>query len=278
MKNDAIIETLHLFPVLDSKLIALLDSLSTEEWERQTVASLWNVKDIAAHLLDGNLRGISVSRDKHFGEKAENIHTYQDLVGFLNQLNMSWTNAARRLSPRLLTTLLEITGKAYSEHLNSLNLWENAVFPVAWAGQEVSPNWFHIAREYTEKFLHQQQIRDAVGKPGIMTKELFYPFIDTLMFAFPHTFSKIPAANGTVVSIEISTAIGGVWSIVKTETGWNPDNSKHPNAHAKAMIDPDTAWKLFSKSWKPEQVIDKVILSGDVSLARQALNIVAVMA
>ena len=39
-------------------------------------------------------------------------------------------------------------------------------------------------KEYTEKFLHQQQIRDAVST-GIMTKELYYPFLDTLIYAFP---------------------------------------------------------------------------------------------
>ena len=191
---------------------------------------------------------------------------------------MSWTSATKRLSPQVIINLLEITGQEYTEHLQTLNLFDNAIFSVAWAGQEVSPNWFHIAREYTEKFLHQQQIRDAVGKQGIMTKELFYPFVDTFMFAFPHTFNNISAENGTTVSIEVSTEIGGIWSIVRTDKGWNLDKSKNIDAHAKVIIDPETLWKLFSKSWKPEQVTDKVKISGDATLAKQALHIVAVMA
>lgn len=278
MTNEIKIETLHLFATLDRKLIELLNSLTAEEWNSQTVAKLWKVKDVASHLLDGNLRNLSASRDSYFGEKPENIHSYQDLVGFLNHLNMSWTSATKRLSPRVITNLLEITGKEYTAHLKTLHPFDNAIYSVAWAGQEISPNWFHIAREYTEKFLHQQQIRDAVGKQGIMTKELFYPFVDTFMFAFPHTFRNISAENGTVVSIEVSTDIGGIWSIVKTDEGWNLDKSKNLNAHAKVIIDPDTTWKLFSKSWKPEQVIDKVKILGDITLAKQALNIVAVMA
>lgn len=278
MTNELKIETLHLFPTLDRKLIELLKSLTVEEWESQTVAKLWKVKDVASHLLDGNLRALSTSRDNFFGEKPENINSYQDLIDFLNKLNMSWTSATKRLSPQVIINLLESTGKEYTEHLKSLNPFDNAIFSVAWAGQETSPNWFHIAREYTEKFLHQQQIRDAVGKQGIMTKELFYPFIDTFMFAFPHTFSKISADNGTVVSIEISTEIGGVWSVVKKDTGWELDKSKNLNSVSKVLIDPDTVWKLFSKSWKTEQVIDKVKISGDVELGKQALNIVAVMA
>ncbi|MBK8851769.1 MAG: maleylpyruvate isomerase N-terminal domain-containing protein [Saprospiraceae bacterium] len=278
MTNEIRIETLHLFSILDSKLIELLKSLTKEEWDTQTVAKLWKVKDVASHLLDGNLRALSTSRDQYFGEKPENINSYQDLVGFINHLNMSWTRATKRLSPQVIIKLLEITGKEYREHLQALNPFDNAIFPVAWAGQETSPNWFHIAREYTEMFLHQQQIRDAVGKQGIMTKELFYPFVDTFMFAFPHTFSNIPAENGTTVSIEVSTDIGGIWNIVRTDKGWKLDKNKNVDTHAKVIIDPETFWKLFSKSWKPEQVMDKVKISGNTNLAKQALNIVAVMA
>lgn len=278
MANKIKIETLHLFSILDRKLIELLKSLTLEEWNSQTVAKLWKVKDVASHLLDGNLRGISTSRDNYFGEISENLNSYQGLVDFLNHLNLSWTSATKRLSPQVIINLLEITGKEYNEHLQTLNPFDKAIFSVTWAGQETSPNWFHIAREYTEKFLHQQQIRDAVGKPGIMTKELYYPFVDTIMFAFPHSFSNVSAKNGTTVSIEVSTDIGGIWNIIKTNAGWELDKSKTIDTDARIIIEPETVWKLFSKSWRPEQVRDKVKILGDSTLAKQALNIVAVMA
>ena len=278
MNNELPIETLPLFPLLDKKLIELLRSLTAEEWNAPTVAKLWNVKDVASHLLDGNLRALATSRDGYFGEKAENIHSYQDLVDFLNHLNLSWTTATKRLSPQLLIQLLETTGQAYYEHLHTLNPFDKAVFSVAWAGEETSQNWFHIAREYTEKFLHQQQIRDAVGKQGIMTKEFYYPFLDIFMRALPHTFRDVDAAFGTVVTIEVLTYIGGQWNIVKTENGWllNKEINLEPDAHV--AIDPDTAWKLFSKSLTPEQVADKVEMKGNKTLAEQALKMVAVMA
>jgi Mycothiol maleylpyruvate isomerase N-terminal domain len=178
-------DTLHLFPILDRLLIELLDSLTPAEWEAQTVAKLWNVKDVAAHLLDGNMRALSISRDGYLGSKPENVSTFKDLVSYLNDMNMTWTHAAKRLSPQMLIYLLKVTGAQYFDHLQTLDPNASAVFSVAWAGQKESPNWFHIAREYSEKFLHQQQIRDAVGKSALMTKELFYPFIDTLLYALP---------------------------------------------------------------------------------------------
>ncbi|MBW1653916.1 maleylpyruvate isomerase N-terminal domain-containing protein [Flavobacterium quisquiliarum] len=280
MKSSEIIpiQTLHLFPILDTLLIDLLKSLTEEEWNAQTVAKKWKVKDIASHLLDGNLRGLSISRDRYFGENPENINSYQDLVDFLNQLNMTWTNATKRLSPNVLIDLLESTGKEYSDHLQTLNSFENAIFSVAWAGQETSLNWFHIAREYTEKFLHQQQIRDAVGKPALMTKELFNPFIETFIQALPHTYRNTQAPNGTIVSLIVTTEIGGQWNIIKKENNWEFIDSLENNPTSTVKINPQDAWLLFSKGMSPVDALEKVEIIGDKDLGCIALNIIAVMA
>ncbi len=278
MDKKVEIETLHLFPLLNKMLIELLTSLTNEEWNAPTVAKLWKVKDIGAHLLDTNLRTLSISRDGYIGEQPENIHSYQDLVTFLNNLNMSWTNAMRRVSPQMLISLLEDTGQQLSQHLASLSPFEDAVFPVAWAGQKTSANWFNTAREYTEKFLHQQQIRDAVGKQGIMTRELYYPFIDIFMYALPYTFKDVAAKPGTVVSLIVSSEIGGQWNVLKTENNWVLNKETDLKADARVIISPDTAWKLFSRSWSPEQVLKQVQITGDQSLGEHALQMISVMA
>jgi len=275
--NTIPVQTLHLFPLLDKELISLLKSLTAEEWKLPTIAKLWTVKDIASHLLDGNLRAISYYRDNHF-EAASNINSYADLVVYLNQLNMTWTNATKRLSPQLLVELLETTGKQYVGQLSKLDPFDTAIFSVAWAGEERSANWFHIAREYTEKFIHQQQIRDAAGKQGILTKELFYPFIDTFMYALPHTYSNITAATGTVVQVKVFTAIGGEWNIRKTENGWILTKETGCSPAATVIIDPQTAWQLFSKGISPGVALDKAEILGDKKLGAVALQMVAVMA
>lgn len=278
MEASIPIPTLHLFPILDQKLLELLKSLSPAEWEVQTVAKLWKVKDVAAHLLDGNLRTLSMSRDGFFGEKSEKFHSYQELVLYLNELNRTWVQAMKRISPPVLIDLLESSGKEYIKHLESLPAFENALFPVAWAGQETSPNWFHIAREYTEKFLHQQQIRDAVNKPGIMTKELFQPFLEIVMQSFPHTFREVNAEIGTLISLEITSEIGGTWSIIRVEKSWELTKNQISIPRAKVIMDPDTAWKLISKSWKPDQASDFVSITGDRDLGRKVLEITGFMA
>lgn len=272
------IEVLHLFPVLDKKLSELLNSLTPEEWQMPTIAPKWRVKDIAAHLLDGNLRGLSLLRDRYNHIQPDHIHTYTDLVKYLNELNAEWTSASNRLSPQVIADLLEWTGRQYNDFLATLNPWEDAVLSVAWAGEEISKNWFHIAREYTEKWIHQQQIRDAVGKQDIMTRELFYPFIDTFMCALPHTYTYADVPVGTSVEVDIPTGIGGTWHINKTEEGWVLRKNTRLEPDARVIIDPDTAWKLFSKGMQPEEALEKVQIDGNHELGKIALTMVAVMA
>lgn len=272
------INTTHLFPILDQKLIKLLKSLSPEDWNKKTVAKLWTVKDIASHLLDGNLRTLSLSRDKYILNPGTKIDSYPELLDYLNRLNAEWVTASKRLSANVITRLLETTGKEYSAYLATLDPNDRAIFSVAWAGEKVSKNWFHIAREYTEKWHHQQQIRDATGKPGIMTKELFYPVMDTFMCGLPHTYRNSIADTGSIVQITIESEIGGDWFIIKKETGWELSKKYQPNITSSLSIEPDTAWKLFTKAITPDEAMQSVTISGNQEMARIALKLIAVMA
>jgi len=278
MQSGNIIYTAHLFPLLDEKLISLLRSLTSEEWNKPTIAKLWTVKDIAAHLLDTNIRTISLARDQHGMEPDRTINSYHDLVDYLNQLNADWVKATKRISPQLLTDLLEITGKQYSTYWQQADLFADAVFSVAWAGEQTSKNWFHIAREYTEKFIHQQQIRDAVGRQGLFTKELFYPFIETFMRALPYTYRNVVAANNSSVQVTVSGEIGGSWLITKTEAGWAMSDRVTMETAAQVIIDPQTAWKLFSKGIRPEEAKATVVINGNQQLGEVALTMLSVMA
>jgi hypothetical protein len=277
-EKDIPIKTAHLFPKLDKLLINLLKSLSDEEWNYPTIAKNWQVKDIVSHLLDGNVKTLSISRDKYFSEIRSNINSYNDLVTYINEQNMNWTLATKKMSPQLLIELLESTGKQFCNHISTLDPFEKAVFSVAWAGENTSKNWFHIAREYSEKFLHQQQIREAVGKQALFTKELYYPFINTFMHALPFTYRNVDADPGTIVTVKINTTIGGKWNIIKTKKGWNFLNSTKKKSNSIIIINPQIAWKLFSKGISTEQAIDKVEIIGNISLGKKTLEMISVMA
>jgi len=272
------IPTLHLFKVLDELLIELLSSLSPDDWNKPTLAKLWTVKDVAAHLLDGNVRSIA-ALDNYEPPLSAPIDSYQGLVNYLNGQNAVWVNAMKRVSPQLLIQQLQITGPQFIAYLHTLDPFKPARYSVAWAGEEQSLNWFHIAREYTEKWHHQQQIREAVNKPALMTRELFYPCIATFMCALPHAYKNIAAPTATTISFTISGDAGGTWVLQKNDNYWQLQNDiSVDTAAAYITIPPEIAWKLFTKAILPAAAIEHSIIKGNNNLAAGIFNMIAVMA
>jgi uncharacterized protein (TIGR03083 family) len=268
----------HLFRPLDEALMKLLASLNDDGWQKPTPAKYWTVKDVAAHLLDGNLRTLSIQRDGYFGEAPPPIKAYEDLVGWLNQLNADWVKASKRLSPNVLRILHQATGPLTSAYYESLDPWEEAIFAVDWAGESKSYNWMHLAREYTEKWHHQQQIREAVDKPGIMTRDFFFPMIATYFMALPHTFRDITAPNGKLVTTIVSGKVGGQWHLERQNSQWMLTDKPDREPDAVVKIAPELAWKLFSKNVRPDEIKDQIKVVGDKMLATQVLQMVSVMA
>jgi uncharacterized protein (TIGR03083 family) len=274
------IPTIHLFPKLDQLLIELLKSLSPDDWDMPTLSKQWTVKDIAAHLLDGNLRMLSLMRDGYGGDPPVNVNSYRDLVNYVNDLNTIWVLAYKRISPPIIIEMLEATGREYHAYLQQLDMFAPAIFSVAWAGDTESPNWFHIAREYTEKWHHQQQIREAIGvQHALMTPELFHPCIDTFVRALPYTYKDLDAAIGTLIKVEITGEGGGVWYLERIFDGWRfVKNLAMAEPSASVTMPTGIAWKLFTKAITANEAGSEVETQGDIELVKPVLRMVSVMA
>lgn len=269
--------TAHLFATLDAKLIALLQSLSPADWQKQTIAPLWKVKDVAVHLLDGNIRGLSIARDGYFGEVPTDIQSYQDLVAFLNGLNADWVKAMRRVSPAMLVHLLETTGKEYSDYLQTLAPFEQAIFSVAWAGEEHSANWFHIAREYTEKWHHQQQIRLAVGKTEeLYAPELYFPHLDTSMRALPHHYRSMAGKQGDLLHFIVENV--GKWQLHHNGQVWELVTDSTTSPICEVKIAGEVAWRIFTKGIARQEAQQHISITGRQDAGEKILDMLAVMA
>lgn len=274
------IDTIALFPVLQDYLVELLRGLSAEDWLRPTICKGWAVKDIAAHILDVDLRLIVLYRDNYTTPGAPVINSYQDLVNYLNKLNNDWVMIARRLSPAVLVDMLEQAGPQLYQLLKELPPFENAIFSVAWAGESVSPNWFHIARQYTELWHHQQQIRLAVGlTEPLMSAKLYHPLLDTFVRALPHTYRNVNAPEGSLIKLVITGAGGDSWYLRKLPDSWemagNIDNSQ---ANAVITIDGEIAWRMFTKGITLAEALPHVAIEGNQELGKPALGMLSVMA
>jgi uncharacterized protein (TIGR03083 family) len=264
-----------LFPETLESLLDLLSQLSNEDWNRSTVCSKWSVKDIAAHLLGGKLGILSRKRDAY--TLGTDISNWTDLVNLINTLNDTWVKAAARLSPRVLCDLMKSAGEQVCDYFKSLDPFAIGG-PVDWAGPERAPVWLDLAREYTEWWHHQQQIRDAVGKPGLKEPRFFQPVIDTFLRALPHTYRDVEAPDNTIIAVTITGDSGGRWILRRQNDKWRLFVNGRGQADAETTLDQEIAWRLVTRGINKEEAFTKANLTGDRDLALKTLEMISVIA
>jgi len=236
------------------------------------------VKEVALHLLGGEIGNLSRRRDAFSPPSAPiSLNSWGDTVAFINDLNDRWLIGARRISPRLLCDLLALTAPQFFHYLASLDPMAMGG-AVSWAGTEPAPVWLDIAREYTERWYHQQQIRDAVGKPGYKQPHYFAPVLAAFVHALPLTFRDAAAPDGTVVSLVLSGDSGGAWSVVKKSRGWTLYSGVVATPDAQVTMDQDVAWRLFTRGMSHEDALSQSSLLGDQALALKIFEAVSIIA
>lgn len=269
--------TVDLLPEVNAALLTLLESLDAPAWSKPTVHPTRDVKDLVAHLLDGSLRRLSFQRDGQYLPAPE-LRSFEETVAFIQQLNTEWMAAAKRLSPRVLMDLLRWADAQVVDFFARLDPQQPSPFGVAWAGDEWSPNWFDIAREYTEKWHHQQQIRDAVGKPGLVERRYLYPVLDTFLRGAPHAYRHADAPDGTGVTIAIRGEVGGTWHLRRQAESWDLVEGLAAPPAVTVTLDPDTAWRLWTKGLDRREARARAAVDGDEALAAPLFGMVTIMA
>jgi uncharacterized protein (TIGR03083 family) len=281
MATPGPIDVRHLFPDERAALLALLGELADDEWHLPTVCTGWTVHDLVLHLLAVDVQNLSGGRDRFEGPPNQSppgdLSDWDTLVAYINGRNVSWVEATRRMSPRLARELLAVTGDLFSAYLRGIDL-DVPTIPVSWAGPEPAPTWLHIAREYTERWVHQQQIRDAVDRPGFAAPRYFHPVLDAFARALPHALRDTTVPPGTVVRLTITGEAGGTWTAVRGDDRWRLDDDRAAPTAATVTIDQDLAWRLFTKGVEPGDAERRIEMVGVQELAAPVVTMVTIMA
>ena len=263
------IETIELFPLINRELVDLLRSLSVDEFHAATQFPSWKVKDICAHLLDTSIRKLSSHRDAYRSPEAPLIASLDDLVEYVTALADRWASAFADVSPRILIELIEKYQDELYAHLKERDPLGFALHSVAWAGEEKSFNWFDTAREYTERWHHQMQIREAVGRKPLYERKLYFPVLDTFMRALPYHYRDQAMERGSALRVDIVGEAGGSWFLE-----WNDGlELKRESAlvpRATVRIDQADAWKIFTR-WTDRGVYAATV-TGDEKLGKHILE------
>jgi len=273
------VDVVELFPDLQRAFMELLSGLKPEEWQRPTVCGDWTVRDLVLHMLGSHVGMISGWRDDfrnpHFAAGLD-ISTWDGLLAAIDRQNALWVAATQRVSPRLLVELFQMIGDEFVATMRTVDPMAPSG-PVDWAGPDPAPAWMQLAREYTECWIHQQHIRDAVGKPGLTGRRMYHPVLDAFARALPHNLRNSFVAEGTFARLVITGEAGGTWSARRTDSNWELSDEDSPAA-TTVTLDQDLAWRLFTKGVRPSEAIERIDVVGDPDLARLIVEMVTILA
>jgi uncharacterized protein (TIGR03083 family) len=206
---DSITLVLDAYGPERAALVDLLRSLSPEDWGRSTECPAYTVKGIATHVLGDDLSLLSRQRDG--AEEGTTLLAAElpeaDLWTRLDAFNDRWVAAAAFLSTELLTELLVLSGEwteHYYRHVDPGAPGEPVGLFGATSG--TSPFWHAIGREYMERWVHDSQIRRAVGVPSLASEPFLRVGIEV-------------AAAAARAEPGIPTGPDGSWSVGPIDLG-----------------------------------------------------------
>lgn len=270
---------IHALDALDrveAELLALLATITSEEWDAATIVSGWHVRHVVGHLLDGALRKLSIVRDG-FGAERPASGSADDVRDFVNRLNAEGVQVLGRLSPRAAHEAMAQVSPAFCAFHRALDPEAPAVFPVSWAGQAESRNWFDTARELTERWHHQAQIRWALQRPLLTSRDVYHPVLDTFMRVLPFRYRDIEAPVGTLLTLRVDGEAGDDWQLHRGADGWMLTGGLTNPPNAVLHLPGDIAWRVFTKGIARDALDGLVTVSGDRALAFHALGAVAIV-
>lgn len=246
------------------RLTGLLDALRGEQWDTATAAPLWSVKDVALHLLGGELSWLARNRDHETAGVVPAAAGHGEFVRRLDRRNQTWVDGSQALSPRLIIDLLQWSGEQFDDCLRTHDLRRPS--SVYWAGE--APLWFDLAREFTERWVHYWQIREAVRPEGDPRQDEYLSLVlRTFIWGFPHQY-RAAAPVGTVITIDIGET--GTWTLTRNATGWDLDEGQAGPAAAILRMTGDAASRLLTGArYDPSQVH----VSGDSALTVPLLQV-----
>lgn len=270
---------IHALDALDRVEAALLDLLSTmtpSEWDAPTIVRGWRVRHVAGHLLDTALRKLSILRDGFAVERPAS-GAADDVRDFVNRLNAESVQVYGRLSVEAVRLLMAQVSPLFCAWHRGLDPDAPAGFPVSWAGESSSPQWLDTARELTERWHHQAQIRLALGRPALMDRPVYHPVLDCFMRALPHTFRDVAAVVDTVVSVRVDGDAGDEWQLYRTRDRWMLTSGLTTHPAATITIPGAIAWRVFTKGIDRGEAERLVRIEGDRTLASRVLGAVAIV-
>jgi uncharacterized protein (TIGR03083 family) len=237
-----------LFRLERSRLLEMLADLGVSDWDRPTPCPGWSVLGLVSHLLGDDLSFLAWQRDDHHGTLAPDGVDEGGFIAWLDEWQAEWVHAARRLSPRLVVELLGWVGDQVVETVAAQDPSARTA-TVTWADVDPVPVWLDQVRELSERWIHRQQLLQALGHASDLRPDLAEPVLDGLRWAYPYRLDAIHRATRTSVTISvIGPEVQARWDLVSAGETWEFQPG-HAGPCAELRMTTEQAWRLLTNNF-----------------------------
>jgi uncharacterized protein (TIGR03083 family) len=259
-------------PVLDalaeqfSAFTGLLATLDDADWSRPTPCPGWDVHAQVAHVIgtESMLAGIDAPT---LDEPAPDAPHVRNQIGEWNEV---WVRALRPLAPAEMRSRLEGLLAERLEALRTMDqeAWDREGFTPA--GPDSYGRFMRL--RVFDIWLHEQDIRDALGRPGHDDGPAVELAFDELCSALGFVVGKKAAAPaGTTVTFSLTGPVRREVHLAVTDRARPVERLDGP-ATVTLRMPSGTFARLCGGRVTPAEVADRVEVDGDAELGRRILD------
>lgn len=263
MSDRAIVEKLAL---VWQSIANLCATFTAGDWQTPTDCPGWMVQDQVAHLIGGESRLLGLPAPEHTPQDVSHV---KNDIGQRNEIwvdwHRSWTGA------QVLTRFRALT----AERLRRIGALRPEDFDEA-TQTPIGPGTVRdlLNIRIFDAWVHEQDIRRAVGRPGHLTGPVAEHAVDRVAMAMPYVIGrKVKPADGSTIVFTMPAATGRSIA-VRMESGRAQELRDIPSVPTvRLSMDAEAFTCLGCGRWAPEAMLKagRIQITGDRALGQTIL-------
>lgn len=251
-------------------VVTLLRSLDDADWSRPTDLPGWDVKGVASHLahLESELSGVK--------QKRVELPNREHLTAPSSMYTELGLIAREDMTGAQITDELEESVRSRHEQLLADPPTDGKADPPRTPGK-IGWNWETLlSNRVVDVWMHGQDIRRAVGRPGGMNTPGAEHTVATFVFAFPYAVGKrVAPPAGTTAVLDV-TGVSPVHLAVEVNESGRAVPLTHAPEKPTVSLRMDVETFIVLAGGRRPAADLPVEVEGDAELGRQILEAMAV--
>ena len=245
----------------------LLGELDDADWDRPTCLPGWDVRAVVAHVIGTESMLLGDPTPASEIDPAEFEHVRNDI----GRLNEAWVRSMALASPAELRERLADRARRRAAAIGALD-------DDAWAAEGFTPagrdsyGRFMRIRVF-DCWLHEQDVRDAVGRPGHTSGPVVETVLDEMAVALGFVVGKRAGAPaGSSVTFQLTGDSGRAIHVAVGDSARAVVDELDGEPNVRLTMPVGVFTRLAAGRVRPDDVADEVTVDGDDELGGQILG------